>query len=87
MFDFTNPQRTLDWEADSGVFTLHLHNQWAKDFPVGGWVRRLLLDPMDAHLEREKRIAAADAAAAAVGGGASGQQPQARLVVDEALVV
>ena len=26
------------------VFAVHLHNQWEKDFPKGGWVRRLLLD-------------------------------------------
>ncbi|KAI0319302.1 glycosyltransferase family 32 protein [Amylostereum chailletii] len=25
------------------VFAVHLHNQWAKEFPEGGWVRRLLL--------------------------------------------
>ncbi|TFK25300.1 hypothetical protein FA15DRAFT_364823 [Coprinopsis marcescibilis] len=25
------------------VFSVHLHNQWEKDFPSGGWVDRLLL--------------------------------------------
>jgi len=27
----------------SNVFTVHLHNQWDKNFPTGGWVDRLLL--------------------------------------------
>ncbi|KAL7410799.1 hypothetical protein BDY24DRAFT_398505 [Mrakia frigida] len=44
-------RRTLNWREDRGVFTLHLHNQWAKDFPVGGWVRKLLLEPMDEYLD------------------------------------
>jgi len=47
----TSFQKTLNWREDRGVFTLHLHNQWAKDFPVGGWVRTLLLEPMDEHLD------------------------------------
>jgi hypothetical protein len=25
------------------VFAVHLHNQWEKSFPPGGWVQRLLL--------------------------------------------
>jgi hypothetical protein len=25
------------------VFAVHLHNQWEKNFPPGGWVERLLL--------------------------------------------
>ena len=25
------------------VFAVHLHNQWDKEFPEGGWVERLLL--------------------------------------------
>ena len=25
------------------VFAVHLHNQWEKTFPTGGWVERLLL--------------------------------------------
>ncbi|TFY73267.1 hypothetical protein EWM64_g10746 [Hericium alpestre] len=25
------------------IFAVHLHNQWEKDFPQDGWVRRLLL--------------------------------------------
>lgn len=27
----------------SKVFSVHLHNQWEKAFPKGGWVERLLL--------------------------------------------
>lgn len=26
------------------VFSVHLHNQWHKEFPKGGWVERLLLN-------------------------------------------
>ena len=26
------------------IFSIHLHNQWDKEFPKGGWVERLLLD-------------------------------------------
>jgi len=26
------------------VFSVHLHNQWDKTFPAGGWVERLLLN-------------------------------------------
>ena len=33
------------------VFSVHLHNQWNKNFPKGGWVRRLLLDRYDTILE------------------------------------
>lgn len=29
------------------IFAVHLHNQWEKEFPVGGWVRRLLLSRHD----------------------------------------
>ena len=29
------------------VFSVHLHNQWKKEFPKGGWVQRLLLDRFD----------------------------------------
>lgn len=32
------------------VFSVHLHNQWHKKFPEGGWVRRLLLDKHDERL-------------------------------------
>lgn len=24
------------------VFSIHLHNRWEKDFPVGGWAERLV---------------------------------------------
>lgn len=29
------------------VFSVHLHNQWEKSFPRGGWVDRLLLRRYD----------------------------------------
>ena len=32
------------------VFAVHLHNQWAKEFPKGGWVERLLLRKYDRSL-------------------------------------
>jgi hypothetical protein len=32
------------------VFGVHLHNQWEKEFPKGGWVERLLLRKFDAIL-------------------------------------
>ncbi|PFH48714.1 hypothetical protein AMATHDRAFT_149282 [Amanita thiersii Skay4041] len=36
------------------VFSVHLHNQWEKHFPKGGWVERLLLTRYDEKLrERE----------------------------------
>ncbi|EAU90070.2 hypothetical protein CC1G_08343 [Coprinopsis cinerea okayama7 len=33
------------------VFSVHLHNQWEKDFPQDGWVERLLLRKYDRVLE------------------------------------
>ncbi|KAL0960106.1 hypothetical protein HGRIS_011748 [Hohenbuehelia grisea] len=33
------------------VFGVHLHNQWDKEFPSGGWVDRLLLKRFDKKLE------------------------------------
>jgi hypothetical protein len=33
------------------VFSVHLHNQWEKAFPTGGWVERLLLDRYDDALQ------------------------------------
>ena len=33
------------------VFALHLHNQWEKPYPKGGWVERLLLRRYDEQLE------------------------------------
>jgi hypothetical protein len=30
-------------QALSSVFAVHLHNQWEKPYPKGGWVERLLL--------------------------------------------
>jgi hypothetical protein len=32
------------------VFGVHLHNQWEKSFPRGGWVDRLLLTRYDQKL-------------------------------------
>ena len=38
------------------VFAVHLHNQWQKEFPKGGWVERLLLKRFDVRLQaREQR--------------------------------
>jgi len=39
----------------SKVFSVHLHNQWDKDFPRGGWVDRLLLRRYEANLSPELR--------------------------------
>jgi len=45
-------------ELDSAlgsVFAVHLHNQWEKTFPKGGWVDRLLLNRYEEKLaEREE---------------------------------
>ena len=38
----------------SKVFSVHLHNQWEKPFPKGGWVERLLLRRYDDKLRRLK---------------------------------
>ena len=32
------------------VFGVHLHNQWEKPYPAGGWVERLLLKRYNAKL-------------------------------------
>lgn len=37
------------------VFAVHLHNQWEKRFPEGGWVERLLLKRYDKRLGEMKR--------------------------------
>ena len=34
----------------SQIFGVHLHNQWEKPYPAGGWVERLLLTRYDAKL-------------------------------------
>ncbi|KAH8087130.1 glycosyltransferase family 32 protein [Cristinia sonorae] len=34
------------------VFSVHLHNQWHKPYPAGGWVERLLLKRYDSRLGR-----------------------------------
>ncbi|KAJ6599010.1 glycosyltransferase family 32 protein [Mycena vulgaris] len=50
------------WNGDMGargtldgalhkVFGVHLHNQWEKAFPEGGWVERLLLKGYDSRLQ------------------------------------
>jgi hypothetical protein len=36
--------------ALGNVFSVHLHNQWEKSFPSGGWVERLLLKRYDSRL-------------------------------------
>lgn len=33
------------------VFGVHLHNQWEKGFPAGGWVERLLLNRYEQKLD------------------------------------
>ncbi|KAI0001366.1 hypothetical protein BJV74DRAFT_882593 [Russula compacta] len=38
----------------SNVFAVHLHNQWEKSFPSGGWVDRLLLRKYEEKLAEEK---------------------------------
>lgn len=40
---------TLD-TALKNVFAVHLHNQWEKEYPAGGWVERLLLRRYDERL-------------------------------------
>lgn len=47
------------------VFSVHLHNQWEKSFPKGGWVERLLLARYEERLkegvgEREAEVAMID---------------------------
>ncbi|KAE9399156.1 hypothetical protein BT96DRAFT_976081 [Gymnopus androsaceus JB14] len=43
--------------ALSQIFGVHLHNQWEKSFPEGGWVERLLLKTYERVLEgREARV-------------------------------
>ena len=37
------------------VFAVHLHNQWEKEFPAGGWVERLLLKRYDLTLAEDSR--------------------------------
>ena len=39
------------------VFSVHLHNQWEKAFPKGGWVERLLLARYEERLkERQEGV-------------------------------
>ncbi|TCD65120.1 hypothetical protein EIP91_003051 [Steccherinum ochraceum] len=54
-------QWTLGWGREEGggldrvlgkVFSVHLHNQWHKPYPNGGWVERLLLKRYDERLRR-----------------------------------
>lgn len=37
------------------IFAVHLHNQWEKEFPRGGWVDRLLLRKYDMILKGGSR--------------------------------
>ncbi|KAF8439003.1 glycosyltransferase family 32 protein [Boletus edulis BED1] len=39
----------------SKVFSVHLHNQWEKAFPKGGWVERLLLARYEEELEEKRK--------------------------------
>ena len=38
------------------VFGVHLHNQWGKTYPRGGWVERLLLRRYDNALTPEREL-------------------------------
>lgn len=40
-------------KAVRNVFSVHLHNQYDKAFPEGGWVRRFLLDGYDEKLKQQ----------------------------------
>lgn len=42
----------LDRVVNSQIFSVHLHNQWTKPYPKGGWVERLLLKRYDQKLRR-----------------------------------
>lgn len=37
--------------ALQNVFAVHLHNQWEKFYPAGGWVERLLLNRFQKRLD------------------------------------
>ena len=57
-----NPVEVEGWreggrldKALEKVFAVHLHNQWEKRFPEGGWVERLLLKRYDKRLGEMKR--------------------------------
>jgi len=41
-------------QALGKVFGVHLHNQWEKSFPRGGWVERLLLKRYDERLNARR---------------------------------
>lgn len=38
------------------VWAVHLHNQWEKSFPVGGWIDRFILSKIEA-AEKQYRLA------------------------------
>ncbi|KAI0077341.1 hypothetical protein K474DRAFT_1684337 [Panus rudis PR-1116 ss-1] len=42
----------LDDVLSRKIFSVHLHNQWSKPYPKGGWVERLLLRKYDETLDR-----------------------------------
>ena len=47
-------------QALGKVFSVHLHNQWEKGFPKGGWVERLLLKRYDQRLGNLKETRGAE---------------------------
>lgn len=59
--DPQNGMWSMGWGREEGggldrvlgrVFSVHLHNQWEKPYPKGGWVERLLLKRYDERLRR-----------------------------------
>jgi len=40
-----HPERWKELDSKvRSVFAVHLHNQWNKNFPAGGWIKRLVID-------------------------------------------
>ena len=37
------------------VWAVHLHNQWDRHLPQKGWVRKLILDKVNAAVERYRK--------------------------------
>jgi len=52
----------LDDVLENKVFGVHLHNQWEKTFPAGGWVERLLLKRFDRVMNQDAERWRQDAA-------------------------
>ncbi|KAL7007954.1 hypothetical protein EMMF5_002603 [Cystobasidiomycetes sp. EMM_F5] len=44
-------RRELEMKLDS-IFSIHLHNQWQKTFPAGGWVETLVIPRIEQAWER-----------------------------------